>query len=277
MQILTFEPAEFRDLDVALAMARKGVEGPGAPTAANMDTLSQAYEQKGDLEAAMECQAKAWAATDPEDDLAMYVEVGQGYMSLARSTGDSKREKEVVQAFLSRAEALAKVQDRDTAQGLNRLAVVLARCGHLHESIEVNRMYLDRQRRIYGQEHPQVALAMNNLGAGLLDNGNPQEAEPLLRSAVDIYRKTGGEHSFAVGNTRSHLGECLTKLGRFEEAERELLEAHRVLEGVEVGQYERTRRARKRLTALYEAWEATSSGKGYMEKAAEWKAKADLQ
>jgi len=74
---------------------------------------------------------------------------------------------------------------------------------------------------------------------------------------------------------RSHLGDCLTKLARFEEAEGQLVEAHTVLAAALGLQHERTVLASKRLVGLYDAWDTAEPGKGYAEKAAQWRARLE--
>jgi hypothetical protein len=61
-------------------------------------------------------------------------------------------------------------------------------------------------------------------------------------------------------------------LGRFQEAEQELVEAERVMRIALFPQHYLVD-VINRLVALYEAWDAAEPGKGYVEKAAEWRAK----
>ena len=75
--------------------------------------------------------------------------------------------------------------------------------------------------------------------------------------------------------TTSVRGGALAGLGRFAEAEPLLVSAY---EGIKdrggVAPVDK-RRALDRIIQLYDSWNATELGKGYAEKAAEWRGKLD--
>ena len=60
-ELLTIEPPALRDPAAALPMARKAVEKSGGKNCAILDTLAWAYFMTGDVDAAVETQAKALA------------------------------------------------------------------------------------------------------------------------------------------------------------------------------------------------------------------------
>jgi serine/threonine protein kinase/tetratricopeptide (TPR) repeat protein len=158
------------------------------------------------------------------------------------------------------------------AMRLLSLAYFLNDKGDTAASVPLLRDALAVLRNAYGTEHSLVGATLNNLGVALRDEGELSESEEMLRQAVKTFQTTRGDDSWEAANPRSHLGECLTKMSRYDEAERELLEAHRVLSAALGEEHKRTIKAVERLVALYEAWDAAEPGKGYAEKAVEWRA-----
>ena len=65
----------------------------------------------------------------------------------------------------------------------------------------------------------------------------------------------------------------MTALSRYDEAEPLVLESYERLKTVQGEAGASTRRALPRIVKLYESWHAAEPGKGYAEKAAEWRAK----
>ena len=102
----------------------------------------------------------------------------------------------------------------------------------------------------------------------------------MLRECLEIRRKAlPGDH-WLLPNAASTLGETIAGQGRFSEAESLLLDSFATLESradTIPGAYRdvRLREAIQRIVKLYESWHAAEPGKGYVAKAAEWKAKLD--
>ena len=71
------------------------------------------------------------------------------------------------------------------------------------------------------------------------------------------------------------LGGILSGLGRFSDAEPLLIESYEALRD-DAGLPPRDRKEMlERLVRLYESWDAAEPGKGYAEKAAQWRGKLD--
>ena len=91
------------------------------------------------------------------------------------------------------------------------------------------------------------------------------------RDAAAAYARVKGPDDVLTGNAKLGLGRTLTELGRFGEAEKELLEADRVLRAATGVPPERLKQSAESVAKMYEAWEKAEPGKGYGEKAAEWR------
>jgi len=109
-------------------------------------------------------------------------------------------------------------------------------------------------RSALGDSHPDVALSEAQFGIFLVRTGRLDEGERRVREALRILESAHQPGHFQIDMTRSMLGECLTTRGRYEDAERLLVDAYEALrdklgEGAGV-----TRRARKSVVGLYEAW-----------------------
>ena len=69
------------------------------------------------------------------------------------------------------------------------------------------------------------------------------------------------------------FGKCLIELGRYEEAEQQLITGVSLLEEALGAEHERTTMVINFLIDLYESWDVAETGKGFAERAAEWRAK----
>jgi len=94
-----------------------------------------------------------------------------------------------------------------------------------------------------------------------------QAGEPTARRAWT------GSNARWLGNYLAKLGEARLGQGVFPEAEDTLLEAHGLLSAGFGPDHQRTLKCVKRLTALYDAWDAAEPGKGDADKAAQRRAK----
>ena len=68
-------------------------------------------------------------------------------------------------------------------------------------------------------------------------------------------------------------GGCLSRLAKFTEAEPLLIDSAHALQGNSKASEDRTTEAIQRVVDLYEAWNSAEPGKGYDDRAAEWRAK----
>ncbi len=160
-------------------------------------------------------------------------------------------------------------------ESLHNLADVVAKRDDFAEAERLQRQVVAMYRKLKGDEHLWVGECMENLGIYLRDQGKLVEAEAVLRETVDRLRRALGEGHPSTANARSHLGLCLTKMARFQDAEQELLEADHILRPPGGSKHRLMFKGVERLVALYESWDAAEPGKGYAEKAAQWRAKLE--
>jgi hypothetical protein len=104
------------------------------------------------------------------------------------------------------------------------------------------------------------------------------EAEPYLRACLRIRELALPEGDWHIAHAKSVLGSSLTGQGKFVEAESLLLDSYNQMKdnAQTIPSYSREARLRdalKRIVKLYDAWDAAEPGKGYAEKAAEWRSK----
>ncbi len=161
----------------------------------------------------------------------------------------------------------------DVAETLNNLALVLTKKGDLDGAEQNYRECQKLSRKLLGNEHTHVATGLLNLGALCIRKGDYSSAEQFLREALTMKRRLFGDQSTQVVVPLRTLGECLTKTTRYDEAEQMLVEAYRVGQNAQGAGHRSTIKTAQRLADLYIAWDAAEPGKGYAEKAAEWRAK----
>jgi len=161
----------------------------------------------------------------------------------------------------------------DVAETLNNLALVLTKKGDLDGAEQNYRECQKLSRKLLGNEHTHVATGLLNLGALCIRKGDYSSAEQFLREALTMKRRLFGDQSTQVVVPLRTLGECLTKTTRYDEAEQMFVEAYRIGQDAQGARHPSTIKTAQRLADLYIAWGAAEPGKGYAEKAAEWRAK----
>jgi tetratricopeptide (TPR) repeat protein len=119
---------------------------------------------------------------------------------------------------------------------------------------EINRA-LAIQRETLAEGHIDFARTWTVLGKILTRTNQAARGEEHLRLALALRVKALKPGHTAIAGTQGALGECLTKQRRYAEAEPLLLESHNALEAALGGGDPRTQKARRRLAALYEAWQ----------------------
>jgi thioredoxin-like negative regulator of GroEL len=115
-----------------------------------------------------------------------------------------------------------------------------------------------------GKEHPDVARSLRGLGEVLMEEGQAEPAERLLREACEILRKALPQHHPDVAEAESALAACLIPLRQYGEAETLLVESYPILRSKRSERSSTTKKARRHLIELYEAW-------GKPEKAVQWR------
>ena len=132
---------------------------------------------------------------------------------------------------------------------------------------------LAMRRRLLGPDHPNVAITLNDLARLMHEKGENKAAEEMHREAITILRKTFPDDHWEIAFVENSLGETLTALGRFDEARRLMIRSLAIIEAEHGATHAATRKARKRMGDLYDAWHTAEPGNGYDAQAAEWRAK----
>jgi tetratricopeptide (TPR) repeat protein len=176
------------------------------------------------------------------------------YGILLRRKGDHQR---ALAAFAEAVAILERVYQGKPHPNLSRgtynMATELRALGRVDEAIARLRETIQIERQVVRADDPVRAFPLVDLAAIYLTQGRGREAEPLLREAVAI-RRRAGDDATDLGQALSDLGACLTMLARYPAADSALAEGYEVLLSAEGADDERTRAARDRLIALYEAW-----------------------
>ena len=170
----------------------------------------------------------------------------------------------------------------DTLTYILNMSMLLQRQDRLAEAEPYSREAFEKSRRTLGEEHPDTLGSVSVMlrlrvaqtqAREALDFGAPYE--PAARKAF-----TGGS-AWRLALFLMSLGRARMGLGydseRFPLAEANLLEAHTIyLAAKDRGPtHKDTLECVQALVDLYAAWDKAQSGKGYRDKAAEWKAKLE--
>jgi len=145
----------------------------------------------------------------------------------------------------------------------NSLGRVLMTRGRLAEAEKLLRRVLATRRELLGDEHDHVALTARDLAELLLMRGETAEAGELLEEALAVLRRSKPHDDWTIADTEGVYGAWLAAQGRYEEAEPYVVSAYEAVRLARGGASIRTRQARERVEALYEAW-------GMPQRAAPW-------
>lgn len=199
-------------------------------------------------------------------------------MNLASALSDQSRYAEAETLVRQTLEIQHRVLGPEHAGTLGStriLATILSDQGRYAEAETLVRQTLEIQRRVLGEEHPDVAHSLYGLAAILVKIQRWAEAEPPCREAGSIYTaRLRAEHPARRRNDNL-LGGILAGLARFAEAEPLLIESYDALHNDAGTKPKNRKEMLDRFVRLYESWDAAEPGKGYAEKAAEWRAKLD--
>ncbi|MEY2562491.1 MAG: eukaryotic-like serine/threonine-protein kinase [Verrucomicrobiota bacterium] len=133
---------------------------------------------------------------------------------------------------------------------------------YLRARAEIDRA-IGIQQEVLQEGHIDFARSWTVLGKILTRTSDAKAAETYLRRALDLRARALKPGHWRVAETQGALGECLMSQNRYEEAESILLESHAGLSKALGANDPRTRDARQRLLALYEAWGKPESANGY--------------
>jgi len=194
--------------------------------------------------------------------------------SIRERKGDRSSAEQLVRQAVEMSRRLDDV-GMETGAHLQQLGALLYRQDKLPEAEAVLRESLQLQRSVLGGDHPAVAECSIDLAKLAARQGRFQEGEELARDALRIYEARPDGAAWLRADAQSTLGAALTGQGRFTEAETLLVEGLDALRDQSIAPPWIKGDALLALTALYEQWDAAEPGKGYAEKAAEWRAKLE--
>jgi serine/threonine protein kinase/tetratricopeptide (TPR) repeat protein len=189
--------------------------------------------------------------------------------------GQAKEAERLARKALEIHRKALRADDPELAGALNNLGTILMHQGQYADAVPYLRESLDIIRQTPPPGFPFTANVLNNLAETLLGNGKPAESEPLFREALVALEQTGTNERWKFGITRQGLGRSLAALERRADAEAELLEAERILAAEPVMARGYRQKCIAALAALYTSWDEAAPGKGYDDKARQWKARLD--
>jgi tetratricopeptide (TPR) repeat protein len=261
--------------EAALEMRRRLFQGDHPEVAAGLinvayclQSLDRPAEALPKYEAALEMYRRLFEGDHP--DVAMGL---NDVASCLRSLGRLPEALAKYEAALEMLQRLFEGDHPDVATSLNNVAFCLRSLGRPAEALPKYEAALEMYRHVLPPDHPHTLNTQIRLAQTLVTLGRQADAEPLLLECLGIRQKVLPEGHWLVFDTMSILGEALAGQGKFDEAEPLLLDSYEQLQGNPDTPPEAVRKTLGRIIELYEAWDVAEPGKGYAEKAAEWRAK----
>jgi serine/threonine-protein kinase len=142
----------------------------------------------------------------------------------------------------------------DLAAGYSNLAYALKAQGRLEEAATMFLLSIQVTEQVLSVDHPNRAHPKMGLASVYMEQRRFDAAEPMIRQALALRRAALPSGHRYIGESLIELGTCLTGLQRFAEAESYLMEAYRMFLKEAGSEDDRTRRALRRLDALYKEW-----------------------
>ncbi len=249
-----YEEAErcFRE---ALVMRRRLGQEPAAIARA-LNNLASALKQQGRYAEAGELYREAlgireelFGPADPNVASSLY-----SLGALFYDEGAIERaEAPLRRALEIRSAALGERHTR-VATVLSTLGRVLHAGGELDEAESLHRRALAIRRELLGDGHAHVALTRRDLAEVLLARGETAAAGELLTAALTALRRAKSPDDWTIADAEGIYGAYLAALGRYQEAEPFVVSSYDAVRAAKGGHSIRTRQARARVAALYEAW-----------------------
>ncbi|HUU98855.1 MAG TPA: tetratricopeptide repeat protein [Phycisphaerae bacterium] len=181
-ELLTCEPADLRDPERALPVARRAVELDGGKDANILDTLALAFQMTGDLDWAIETQQRAVArarAGGPYNLAELEVRLAD----LLLERGDVLRAARVSWGGLAGRLRDSLASDSVVGGSLVLRAQALMEEGSFAEAEPLLRACLATRQKVLPEGHWLIADARSLLGVAVAGQGKFAQAEPLLLDA----------------------------------------------------------------------------------------------
>jgi serine/threonine protein kinase len=162
-----------------------------------------------------------------------------------------------------------------------KIAALLEEAHRYSAAEDQRRAIVTSRRGIQPSGDVALAAALAQLGRNLLQQNRFCDAEASLRECLAIRKRLiadGQPEAWLRYSAMSLLGEALMGQEKFADAEPLLVQGYeglrddsRVPTPAQLDGADRKGEALERIVALYESWDAAEAGKGYAEKAAEWR------
>jgi serine/threonine protein kinase/tetratricopeptide (TPR) repeat protein len=261
----------FRDADsvsrVAVAMDEARPEQNALDLAESLDGLADAVRERGDFAAAEQLYRRVLTLrrqTLGEE----HPDVGRSLIQLASALSGVGQEALADSLFrhgLAVKRRLLGADHPDVAVAELEHARLLHRRGSDAEAESLYHHALATARRRFPTVHAVTATILLGVGELELDRDAPGRAEPLLREALAMRRATLPPRHPHIAEAEQLVGAAIHARRSYQEAERYLLPSHGQLREAYGDDDPRTRTARRRLIALYEAWRQPSQVARYRE------------
>lgn len=158
-----------------------------------------------------------------------------------------------------------------TLGSMHNLGALLRDEGRLDEAEPLLGAALEGRRRVLGEGHPDTLNSLVGVGRLRVAQGRHAEAVSLLKG-IEAPARAVSEHTGTVlASLLTCLGSARAALGELDAAEADLLEANAIHERTRGGHDADAGLCMRALVELYTARDAAEPGKGYEEKAAEWR------
>jgi serine/threonine protein kinase len=206
----------------------------------------------------------------------------QRFAGMLSSRGDDAEAEQLYRDVLAMRRKLLGDRHRKVFDSLLYLAGHLWKNGKHTEAEQLDReaLAIATQFPNASQRNTWTRYLLLRLRLWACRQGKLQEAEALTKQAMMLPMSGPDDIEFILN--RSSYGPCLIEHGRFAEAERELVANYEDINrlwGTDSSLYRHAKQRAIRqdtvkfLADLCERWEAIEPGKGYVVKAAEWRAK----
>ncbi len=159
-----------------------------------------------------------------------------------------------------------------TLQSMHDLGLVLQWQGQHLASEAVYYETLQKRREVLGEEHLDTLWSKACLAVAFHAQGRYDEAQQFNESVLAVRRRVLGDKHPDTLQAMGELAENLIAGRNPSKAEPLLIEAWNGLENMPFVGAQRKHAILELIVSLYDSWDAAEPGKGYAEKAAEWRA-----
>jgi serine/threonine-protein kinase len=200
---------------------------------------------------------QSWYGAEHPDSALMLAAVGQSLIYQGRYDEAAP----VLQQALATQERIFGKVHPQVAQGLNQLALLELRRGHLSDAEKDFARMADINRSVYGDRHYLVGISLLNLGKVYAEEKDNARAEQYYREALSRFTEKLPPGHATTAIAQVALGHVLVLEGRYKDAESPLLAGYGVLAKDPGPQAERIRNARTDLAAVYDALDQPDKAK----------------